>query len=160
ANPNYLAPPTSLTAVADGPDAIKMSWTAPAIAAGKPRLAGFYLYAKAVAAGVVHTFKSPLPFAVIGPSETTIPLGGLDRYAYSNYYVRVAAVDEAGRVSIGNPEVMVLPGAETSLPRPPGSVKTVLWTVNDPVNGRGRNGIKVAWKKADAISGSTHLGFR
>jgi RHS repeat-associated protein len=44
-----------------------------------------------------------------------------------------------------------------SSPKPPASLRTILWTVNDLIVGRGRNGIKLGW---NASPTSTITGFR
>ncbi len=50
--------------------------------------------------------------------------------------------------------VQASPGAETAVPAPPASLKTVLWTLNDSVLSRkARTGVRLAWSAVSGASG-------
>jgi len=96
----YARPVRKVEATALGPGSVRLDWVPPVIPQGEPRIAGFYLYGRRNYGNSKQTFKSPLPFATVGPSETSVTITGMgggnlfDRDVFT-----VKSFDEAGRVS-------------------------------------------------------------
>ena len=163
-NPNYVAPPTGVQAVPNGPGSIRISWTPPS-GVGAEDIAGYYLYMfRALGVYLTETVQRPLPFATLGADVTSFEVSGLYwKVVSGNYYFQVHSFDRSGRISYAadtGSNVQSFTGAEVVNPKPPRSVKNVLWTVNDAVHEPTRKGVKLGWQPATAAAGAARVGFR
>ncbi|HYV85095.1 MAG TPA: RHS repeat-associated core domain-containing protein [Patescibacteria group bacterium] len=105
---DFVPPPLEVTAAQAGPGSISLSWKPPVIAPGQPPVAGYFIYARDAYPSIEKvSVHAPVPLALAGPGETQAVIGNLpigygmngSSPVLSGYQVRVATLDEAGRVS-------------------------------------------------------------
>jgi len=105
---DFVPTPRRVTAEAAGPGEVWLSWDPPNIPAGRPPVAGYYVYARDGAssiAGGKSALRPPMPMALVGPGERSFTIGGLTHGSGAqigtgkSYAFRVATLDQAGRIS-------------------------------------------------------------
>jgi RHS repeat-associated protein len=123
-----------------------------------------------------HHFVRPAHIATVNGSTTSYVINGLSDYLRVNtqteFYARVATIDQFGRASDPSPASATVPVTPSSDNiKPPNSLKVIVWSDNDAgsddqgngkkVHPRGIDGVKLTWK--DRYSGGaqgTVYGYR
>jgi RHS repeat-associated protein len=157
--------PTAVSVQATGEGQVSVSWT-PGIQPGGVSVSQFYVYGQKLGGNGVPPFQRPVPYVAVGSSSSSYTFTNLPKYTiaspFTGYQFMVAAVDQFGRISSATASTHVVPSPESSSPGAPRGVRQTLWTVNDATrsDGRGRQGIKLAWTDAFVTSGAAVAGHR